>query len=168
MGKRLCFCVLAGLVVLGIAGCAAGDSRYTAEAPAGFFTGLWHGFICVVAFVVGLFHDGVEIYERTNSGGWYDFGFLLGAAGFLGGGARSGSRKKEKEKKQKKGRTIRIEFGAGDELGEEIEAKIKRGIRDWVDEAESADRDEWAEIAKKIEEKIKRELRDWAEDRRKD
>jgi hypothetical protein len=30
-----------------------------------------------------------RIYAFPNSGGWYDFGYLLGAMGFLGGGGAS-------------------------------------------------------------------------------
>jgi hypothetical protein len=37
--------------------------------------------------------DDVAIYAVNNSGGWYDFGFLLGIGGFSGGIFR-GSRKK--------------------------------------------------------------------------
>lgn len=66
------------VLVLLAAGCAAGDPRFTAATPAGFWQGLWHGMISVVAFVVGLFKDGVRIYEVHNNGAWYDFGFLIG------------------------------------------------------------------------------------------
>jgi len=53
----------------------------------GFIYGLLHGFITPVSFVVGLFQDDVAIYAVNNSGGWYDFGFLLGSSGwgFLAG-----------------------------------------------------------------------------------
>ncbi len=53
----------------------------------GFLHGLLHGFITPVSFVVGLFNDSVAIYAVNNSGGWYDFGFLLGSGGwgFLAG-----------------------------------------------------------------------------------
>jgi hypothetical protein len=69
------------LAVLGcafLAACAAGDARFTVTEPAGFWIGLWHGLIAPIAFVIGWFSDGVEIYERANSGGWYDFGYLIG------------------------------------------------------------------------------------------
>ena len=36
------------LAVIVQVGCTAGDSRFTAEDPAGFFQGLWHGVIAVV------------------------------------------------------------------------------------------------------------------------
>lgn len=53
----------------------------------GFFYGLLHGFITPVSFVTSLFRDDVAIYAVNNTGGWYDFGFLLGSSGwgFLAG-----------------------------------------------------------------------------------
>ena len=78
-------CLSSGLI---LAACAAGDSQFTAE-PAGFFVGLWHGLIACIAFVVGLFYEGVEIYERTNTGAFYDLGFLFGIGLFSGGGHHS-------------------------------------------------------------------------------
>lgn len=61
--------------------------------PAGFLLGLWHGFIALFAFVVSLFSDNVGVYEVYNSGGWYDFGFILGAMMFFGGGGGGASRR---------------------------------------------------------------------------
>lgn len=54
----------------------------------GFFSGLLHGFLIFFSFVGSLFSD-IRIYAFPNSGGWYDFGFLLGASAFLGGGGAS-------------------------------------------------------------------------------
>lgn len=48
----------------------------------GFFYGLLHGFITPFSFVAGLFKNDVAIYAVNNSGGWYDFGFLLGSGGW--------------------------------------------------------------------------------------
>ncbi len=59
-----------------------------AHTPVGFWYGLWHGMICPIAWLVSLFSDDVAIYAIYNNGGWYDFGFVLGA-GILGGSARS-------------------------------------------------------------------------------
>ncbi|MBK8504343.1 MAG: hypothetical protein IPL46_20330 [Saprospiraceae bacterium] len=59
----------------------------------GFLFGLIHGFIAPLTFIFSLFMDDVAIYAVNNSGGWYDFGFLLGIGGFSGGIFR-GSRKK--------------------------------------------------------------------------
>lgn len=65
--------------------------------PYGFFSGLWHGFIAPFSFFVSLFVDDVAIYAFNNTGGWYDFGFVLGA-GILFGGSRGRRKKRKKEK----------------------------------------------------------------------
>jgi hypothetical protein len=75
------------LLAVVVAGCAAGDPRFTTEDPAGFLAGLWHGIISMITLVIGIFTDGVEVYERNNTGGWYDFGFLLGVSSTWGGGS---------------------------------------------------------------------------------
>ena len=75
--------------------CAPGNARFE-ERPAGFFAGLWHGFICVITFIISLFSDNVRMYEVSNSGGWYDLGFLLGAGVALGGSGRGSRRKKKR------------------------------------------------------------------------
>ncbi len=61
----------------------------------GFFYGLLHGFITPISFIASLFRDNVAIYAVNNSGGWYDFGFLLGSSGwgFLAGNKSKNSRK---------------------------------------------------------------------------
>jgi hypothetical protein len=59
---------------------------------AGFWLGLWHGFICVVTFVVSLFNHDVQMYEVHNNGALYNLGYLLGASASLGGAGR-GSKK---------------------------------------------------------------------------
>ena len=71
--------------VLAVAG---PNSKYqqAGATPAGFWGGLWHGLIIFIAFVVSLFNPGVRIYEKNNSGRWYDFGFLIGASIALGSG----------------------------------------------------------------------------------
>lgn len=76
--RDLAAAVLLVLLALLAIGCAAGDSRFTESDPAGFWFGLWHGFILVIAFVVSLFSDQTTVYEIHNSGGWYNFGFVLG------------------------------------------------------------------------------------------
>ncbi len=140
---------LAALLV--IAGCAAGPESRFAESPAGFWFGLWHGLICPVTFVIGLFTRAVRIYEVSNTGNWYDFGFLLGACVSLGGGLKVGWRSKSQSEKE------------WDEIAEKVERKIRRGIADWLSEEKKDDDGEWKEISLRIEEKIKRELRDWAD-----
>jgi len=140
------------LLLLVTLSCAAGNERFEVK-PAGFWAGLWHGFICVFTFIISLFTDSVRMYEVSNTGSWYDFGFLLGAALFLGGSWGPHYKKKQARRMKDK---------EWDEIGDEVEEKIKKGIQNWLDESGKKEK-EWQEIAKKIEEKIKRELRNWAE-----
>ncbi len=81
MSKQRFVLPLAGLLVLlaaVVAGCAAGDPKFTEAEPAGFWYGIWHGLIIIITFVISLFSDQTVIYEVNNSGGWYNFGFVLG------------------------------------------------------------------------------------------
>ena len=80
------FLVFVG-VVLVIAGCATQPRPETYD-PHGFFSGLLHGFLILFSFIGSWFWD-VRIYAFPNSGGWYDFGYLIGASMFLGGGGAS-------------------------------------------------------------------------------
>lgn len=60
--------------------------------PPGFWVGLFHGFTILFSLIGSIFTEN-RIYAFPNSGGWYDFGFFLGASMFLGGGgAGAGSR----------------------------------------------------------------------------
>ncbi len=101
--QRVMLSVLATLVILSMAGCAAGPHQF-GESPgvdremAGFWLGLWHGFIMCFTFVISLFSDNVRIYEVYNNGNWYNFGFLLGAMLFFGGGT-SGTCKRSRKSK---------------------------------------------------------------------
>lgn len=83
-------CVLCAALLL--AGCAPGvnDQLNTANAGgnvAGFWLGLWHGAIAWATLVISLFNSRVQIYEVHNSGGGYNFGFLIGAQIAAVGGA---------------------------------------------------------------------------------
>jgi len=81
----------ATFLLLAMAGCAHQPSAklasFVSDSP-GFFYGFLHGFLILFSFIGSLFTD-IRIYSFPNSGGWYDFGFLLGAASFLGGGGAS-------------------------------------------------------------------------------
>jgi len=81
------------LLLVVLSACAAGANPAVGAAAeggdiAGFWLGLWHGFIAPVTFVISLFTDNVNLYEVHNNGNWYDFGFVLGAGILFGGGSR--------------------------------------------------------------------------------
>jgi hypothetical protein len=71
-----------------LAACAAGPNPEVDAGPdpAGFWLGLWQGFIAPITFFISLFTDNVNIYEVNNNGNWYDFGFVVGAGLLLSGG----------------------------------------------------------------------------------
>ena len=84
--------VLLLIAVLLLAACAAGpnpsvDTEDGEGKVAGFWKGLWQGIIAPVTFIISLFTSDVNVYEVHNNGGWYNFGFLFGAAMMLGGGS---------------------------------------------------------------------------------
>lgn len=58
----------------------------------GFWSGLWHGFIAPFSFIGSLFSDEIALYAVNNNGGWYDFGFVLGAGILLGGSSSTKSK----------------------------------------------------------------------------
>ncbi len=55
----------------------------------GFWGGLWHGIIAPISFILSLFMEDVAMYAVNNTGGWYDFGFVLGAGILFGGGGKA-------------------------------------------------------------------------------
>ena len=77
--------VLLVTVALALAGCAPGDGTYTIDHPAGFFWGIWHGWIAPISLIVGLFNHDIRIYETFNTGWTYDFGFYIAIISGFGG-----------------------------------------------------------------------------------
>ncbi len=154
MRKRQVFMGVSVLLLFGLflTACTAGDPRYTVQQPAGFWHGLWHGVISVVAFVISLFNGDVTVYEVHNTGAWYNLGFLLGVTSIWGGG--SGATWKSAERRR------RDEEWA--EIGERLEEKILTEIKKWTEEEEHDE--EWEEVEEKIVRKIKRKLKEWAEE----
>ena len=75
--------LLSTMVVL--TGCFPGGGHATPTEPAGFFTGIWHGWIAPISLIVGLFSDGIRVYEINNTGWWYDLGFYMAVISGFGG-----------------------------------------------------------------------------------
>ncbi|NWL86767.1 hypothetical protein DMN77_04035 [Paenibacillus sp. 79R4] len=76
--------MLLALMVL-LSGCVPGDGTYTAQNQAGFFWGIWHGWVAPISLVIGLFNHDIRIYEINNSGWWYDLGYYLAVISGFGG-----------------------------------------------------------------------------------
>lgn len=81
------YIALAGLLFTACADVVAIDACRKGD-PYGFLAGLWHGVIAPVSFVCSLFWDDVAMYAVNNNGGWYDFGFVVGAGILFGGSSR--------------------------------------------------------------------------------
>jgi hypothetical protein len=77
--------VLLAFMVVILTGCVPGDETNTDGHPAGFFWGVWHGWIAPISLIIGIFNDHVRVYEVHNTGWWYDLGFYLAVASGLGG-----------------------------------------------------------------------------------
>jgi hypothetical protein len=94
--KRMIVLAVIIAACLFLAGCLPGDGRNTPEKPAGFFWGIWHGWMAPISLIVGLFNKAIRVYEPANTGWWYDLGFYLAVVG--GWGSLSFFRKKQNKK----------------------------------------------------------------------
>lgn len=88
--------LLVGALLLALTACApAANELVGTPAPdggvPGFWLGLWQGAIAPITFVISLFNHNVGVYSVHNSGGWYNFGFLIGVSLTLGGSAGGGA-----------------------------------------------------------------------------
>lgn len=145
--------VLVSFVVL-LTSCAAGDSQFSGDNQAGFFYGLWHGVISIISMIIHIFNNSVLVYEINNTGGWYDFGFLIGVISVWGGGCHF-SCKSAAEKKHDK---------EWEEIGDKVELKVMRKLKEWASDEENAeDEQDWKDISEKVEKKLKRKIREWAD-----
>lgn len=151
--RMLKFITLVPFILL-VTSCTAGDTQFTQESPAGFWWGLWHGVISIISLIIHIFNDSVVVYEINNSGAWYDFGFLLGVILIWSGGCHANCKATEKKQCDKE----------WEEIGDKVEKKVMRKLKEWAEEEESGEPDkEWAEIGDKVEKKLKRKIREWAE-----
>jgi hypothetical protein len=95
MKKNILTFIVIIAVFLILTACAAGPNEALNTASpnsmvvAGFWRGLWHGIIAPFTFFISLFTDNINLYEVHNNGGWYDFGFVIGAGIIFGGGGRA-------------------------------------------------------------------------------
>jgi ABC-type multidrug transport system permease subunit len=77
--------LLAALVTITLSGCFPNGGSYSAQEPAGFFSGVWHGWIAPISLIAGLFKNDIRVYEPFNTGWWYDFGFYIAVIAGFGG-----------------------------------------------------------------------------------
>lgn len=95
--KKAILISLMMVLLITMAGCVPGDGTYSAQNPAGFFWGIWHGWAAPISLIIGLFKENIRIYESNNVGWFYDLGFYIAVISGFGG--ISLSRRKRREKK---------------------------------------------------------------------
>lgn len=142
-------------LLLMLTSCTAGDAQFTQDTPAGFWYGLWHGVISFISLIIHIFNENVTVYEINNTGGWYDFGFLIGIITVWGGSSHVSCRSSANKKRDKE----------WDEISQKVESKVMRKLKEWAEDEEVTDvGKEWDEIGEKVEKKLKRKIREWAEE----
>lgn len=97
--KKSTLFILAAISLLLLSSCTAtyvDVAPCVQDTPSGFWQGLWHGIIAPITFVISLFSDTIQMYDINNNGGWYDFGFAVGAGIIFGGSGSQAKRRKRK------------------------------------------------------------------------
>ena len=99
MKLSMALLVLALLLTTVLVGCAPGPNQLKGTANeqdvvAGFWLGLWQGFIAPFVFIVSLFKSNLSVYEVHNNGTWYNCGYLFGLACFFGGSGNRAARRR--------------------------------------------------------------------------
>lgn len=94
--KRIFLVILVLALAFLLLACVPGDGSASSSRPAGFFSGIWHGWIAPVTLLIGLFNRRIGIYEVANSGWWYDLGYYMAVISGFGGLALIRSKKRKK------------------------------------------------------------------------
>jgi hypothetical protein len=101
MKKKLCklgTLLIIFTMLLTLTSCIPGDGTYNSVRPAGFFWGIWHGWVSPISLIISLFDHNIRVYEVNNTGWWYDFGFYMAIISGFGGLSQSRKHKKCKDK----------------------------------------------------------------------
>lgn len=94
--KAILLCMVLVLITGLVTGCIPGDGSYDAQRPAGFFWGIWHGWVAPLSLIIGFFNRSIRLYETANTGWAYDLGFYMAIISGFGGISlfrRKGSKK---------------------------------------------------------------------------
>ena len=101
MNSQKLICLLLLIALITFAGCIPGDGKHTVEKPAGFFWGIWHGWIAPISLIWHLFDSDIRLYEPHNTGWWYDFGFYIAVISGFGGISFTRKKKKANQRTNK-------------------------------------------------------------------
>jgi len=94
--RKMILTLLILILMLTLTACLPGDGSYSADNPAGFLSGIWHGWLAPLSMILGLIRGGYRIYEVNNTGLAYDFAFYIAIVGGFGSFSLFRSRKKDK------------------------------------------------------------------------
>jgi hypothetical protein len=83
--KILAFCLIMFLLLVTLSSCVPGDGSNFETKPAGFFSGVWHGWIALFSLIYSIFNKDIGIYEIHNNGFWYDLGYYMAIISGFGG-----------------------------------------------------------------------------------
>ena len=83
--KKIFLSILIIVLITFLAGCLPDISTDLQESQAGFFLGIWHGWIAPVSLIASIFNKDITIFESNNTGFWYGFGFYIAIIGGFGG-----------------------------------------------------------------------------------
>ena len=100
MKVLILFSVVVLLCSFSLVGCVPGGGAYRTDTPAGFFSGIWHGWIAPIMLIVGIFDRSIRIYEPNNVGWLYDFGYYIAIIGGFGGISLTRKTLKNKRKRE--------------------------------------------------------------------
>ena len=94
--KKTLLILLMLTLMMTLTACLPGDGSYSPDQPAGFLSGIWHGWLAPLSLILGLIRGGYRIYEVNNTGLAYDFAFYIAIIGGFGGFSLFRGKKKDK------------------------------------------------------------------------
>lgn len=96
--RHLQYAFIGILGLLLLSGCIPGDGSATPTHPAGFFLGIWHGWLAPLSLLIGLFDRNIRLYEPINTGWFYDLGFYMAVISGFGSLALFRRRKRKHDR----------------------------------------------------------------------
>ncbi len=93
--KRNMLLVTMVLFCVTLSGCVPGDGTNSPTNVAGFFSGVWHGWIAPFSLIYSFFNNDIRIYEVYNNGFLYDLGFYMAIISGFGGLTLSRKKKRD-------------------------------------------------------------------------
>jgi len=85
LNRSVLITILTVLILIAFTSCMPNPEQDFDKSPAGFFNGVWHGWIAPFSLIVGFFNDHTRVYDPNNTGWWYDFGFYMAVISGFGG-----------------------------------------------------------------------------------